>query len=585
MSYITLDQFEQILKTNILTDPSMWVRNNSFPRGQISFRVLGSDFRMRDVIIPVSGAAVDLTEYAPLANLLASAELKQVFNSRQLKLINPQDMPEPNDQKFPEYTNVTLPVTAGDTHIAGLAPVGTQVQAVIGSNILAVFAEAGNVFSIPVTGLTAGALVEVSFIKDKFETKKVSFTVQAPALQPFPQPTVDAYTMYDAKISGTTIAGAGVTLLNDGNVMDAAVAGVDGKFELTVTQPTGVLTIKFVHEDYIDATVTVTPANRVANIGVQTPDYLDEHLVLTFTEAQPVSVHVEIEIAGQPLITDAIPDGTTEFEVLCGSIKGDVKVTVKSTGFTETSVTRTPNKNTFGPVGTVDVYEGETEISGAVSGTLTANDVKAELVTLDGTYNADVVNGQFSFTVPALNAGDASVTITSAFFNSSTHDFEVLPLQVQVNPTASTVYVGETDINGTGEVDADIYIDGNKVGTVMQDGTYSLSGPAMVSAETLTFRKQHYADKTLVVTPTPLSTFTKPTVTIVADDTQVTGNTEAGATIVCAKASSVNVDGAGAFTIQLTAPAVEAETISLQISKRGFTTATFDYVVAAKPAE
>lgn len=585
MSYITLDQFEQILKTNILTDPSMWVRNNSFPRGQISFRVLGSDFRMRDVIIPVSGAAVDLTDYAPLANLLASAELKQVFASRQLKLINPQDMPEPNDQKFPAYTNVTLPVTAGATHIAGLAPAGTQVQAVVGGNILAVFAEAGNTFSIPATGLTSGALVEVSFIKDKFETKKVSFTVEAPALQPFPQPTIDAYTIYGDKVSGTTIAGAAVTLFNDGNVMDADVVSVDGKFELTVTQPAGVLTIKFVHEDYIDVTVTVDQADRVANIGMQTPDYLDEHVTLTLTEAQPVGVYVEIEIAGQPLITDAIPDGVTEFEVVCGAIEGDVKVTVKSTGFTETSVTRTPNKNTFGAVTVAEVYEGETVVSGTVVVSPNANDVKAELVTLDGTHNANVVNGAFSFNVPALNAGDASVTITSAFFDSKTLDFEVKDLLVQVNPTAQKVYVGETDINGTGEVGAEIYIDGANVGTVMLDGTYSLTGPAMNSAETLTFRKEHYADKTLVVTPEALQTLILMNDPIVADDTTLTGSTEPNATIVCARAANVTIDGAGLFTVTLDAPAVEAEKITLEVSKRGFISNSFEITVAAKPAE
>lgn len=660
MSTLTLEQFEQLIETNVLTDPPMYVRNTSFPKGQVSFNVLGSDFRMRNVIIPVSGSAIDLTQYAPLQNLLASAELREVFASRHLVLVNQDDMPEPNNQKFPDYTNVTTPVTEGDANIDGLAPAGTQVQAVHSGNIAAVFAESNNTFELPVPNMVAGDQIEVSFIKDKFETKKVSVVVAEKPAQPYPQPTVNDYTNFDSEISGTTIQGATVVLKNDGAVVDTKTVGSDGKFSLTVPYPHGVLEVSFSADGYTPTTVTPAPKDREVNVTVNTPKYLDEEITLNINPAQPVPVHVEIEIDGQALITDTIPENVQSFDVVCGAIKGNVKVTVKSTGYKETSFTRTPTKNAFGNVTVNAVHAEEKVVAGSVA-MRSADDVKVELVTLEKTYNANVnADGTFSVTTDALNAGDASVHFTSNYFDPKTQDFDILakeistatvndvyagdtvitgttlagvkvvsgshqttagsdgkfsltvdaleagnstlefsktnyttktvpftimPLRMQATPTAQTVYVGETDIHGTAEPGAQIFIDGNKVGDVESDGNFTLSGPAMSAAENLTFKKLHYRDETLVVTPQALSNFSKPTLTITEGDTTISGTTTAGTLVTSTSATaSVTANGSGAFTMTLKSAAVANAKIEIGLAKRGYANASFEFTVAAKPA-
>lgn len=663
MSTITLEQFEQILKTNVLTDPKMWVRNASFPRGQISFRVLGSDFRMRDVIIPITGSAVDLTEYAPLQNLLASAELRQVFASKQLRLVNPQDMPEPNDQKFPAYTLVDVPVTEGDTAISGSAPEGTQVQSVINGKVSATITGEDKNFSLPVLdALVAGQQFNVSFMKEKYETKNVAVTVQEKPKQVYPQPTVADFTNFDSQITGTTLEGATVILLNDGKSVDVATAGSDGKFALDVPYPHGTLEILFSHEGYTDLTVTPAAKQREVNVTMITPKYLDDAVLLNINPAQPQPFGVEIEIAGQALINVTVPANETEYNAKCNPIQGDVKATVKSTGYKETTFSRTPEKNDFGTVTVDAVHAEEKVVKGTVVLKAGSTDVKAELVTDAKTYDVAVgSDGAFSFATDALDAGDAIITFSSEFYNSKATEVDILgkdlpaptlndayegdtvitgttlegvkvsvgdksvvapaggafsltvdalsagnknvlfqktnyadktvvlavkALSVQITPTHKTVYVGETEINGTAEPDAEIFIEGNKVGTVESDGNFELSGPAMNSAETLTFKKLHYADKTLTVTPTALSNFTQPALTITEGDTTITSTTESHALVTCAAASaSVEADDAGSFTLNLKSAAVAAQEIEIGFAKRGFANSSFTYTVAAKAAE
>lgn len=582
MSTLTFEQFEQLVNTNVLTDVAMLVRNTSQPRGLLAFNVLGSDFKMKDVILPADSLVHDLTLYAPLQNLLASSDLRAIVKAGHIKILNSAELPQP-EQSFPISTTVNAPIYDNAIAITGLAIDGAQVIVTQGEKIWVAVA-ADNAFSVAVSDLVLGDIA-ITIQKENYISKHFYLTVVEHALLTIPAPTIDSTNFYDTAVTGTTIAGATVSVLVDGVSVGTDVAdAVTGAFSVTVPALTENFVVSISADDHSPLNTNVSLVKLDLNITAVVPHFLDNKVTVNLP-AQNQAVNITVDIDGQAQIVKLIPAQATTSDVACDPIRGNVVVTVVQLGYNETTVTKTSIKNEFGAVAINPVHAEDANVSGTIVLRTGSNDVTAELVTVDHTYTAAVnANGTFSVPAATLNAGPASLTFRSAYYDSATEDFDVLGKAIP-NPTFETVYAGDTTVTGTALAGVKVVI-GTAEETADSNGDFilTLDAPATAGTLTATLSKTNYETRTASVTVLALSVIPDPTID--TNSQQIGSTTFAGSTVGNANVS-INNEGtissgvAGTDgTFSFAHAALIAGNLAVTISATGYTTKTFNYTIA-----
>lgn len=557
MSTLTFEQFEQLVNTNVLTDVAMLVRNTSQPRGLLAFNVLGSDFKMKDVILPADSLVHDLTLYAPLQNLLASSDLRAIVKAGQIKILNSAELPQP-EQSFPVNTTVNAPIYDNATAITGIAIDGAQVIVTQGEKIWVAVA-LNNAFSVAVDDLVLGDIA-VTIQKENYISKHFYLTVVEHALLPVPVPTIDPTSFYDEVVTGTTLPSATVSVLVDGVSVGTDVAdAITGAFSVTVPALTKNFVVSISADDHSPLNTNVSLAKLDVNLTVVVPHFLDNKVTVNLP-AQNQAVGITVDIDGQAQIVETIPASATTHDVACDPIRGSVVVKVVQLGYNELTVTKASIKNEFGAVAINPVHAEDANVSGTIVLRTGSNDVSAELVTIDNTYTAPVnANGTFSIPTATLNAGEASLTFRSAYYEEATEDFDVLGKAIP-NPTFETVYEGDTTVAGTTLAGVKVVI-GTAEETADSNGDFilTLDAPAATGTLTATLSKTNYETRTAPVTVLALLVQAAPTATpVYAGETVISGTAEASAIIMNGANSLGTVGTNGQYSV--TVPAMTANT-------------------------
>lgn len=557
MSTLTFEQFEQLVNTNVLTDVAMLVRNTSQPRGLLAFNVLGSDFKMKDVILPADALVHDLTLYAPLQNLLASSDLRAIVKAGQIKILNSAELPQP-EQSFPVNTNVNSPIYDNATAITGIAIDGAQIIVTQGSKIWVAVA-VNNAFSVAVDDLVLGDIA-VTIQKENYISKHFYLTVVEHALLPVPVPTIDPVSFYDEVVTGTTIASATVSVLVDGvSVGTANADAVTGAFSVVVPALTKNFVVSISATDHSPLNTNVSLAKLDLNISVVVPKFLDEKVVVNLPE-QNQDVGITVDIAGQSQIVATLPAHMTTFNVASEHIRGPVTVKVVHLGYNEKTVTQNPTKNDFAEATISPVHANDTKVDFTIQLLAGSNDVTVELVTAEKTYNAPVPEtGIVSIVTDPLNAGDASITLRSAYYDEATDDFSILGLAIPA-PTFETVYEGDTTVAGNTLAGVKVVIGtAEEVADTNGDFIVTLATPATVGTLTATLSKTNYETRTAPVTVLALLVQAAPTATpVYAGETTISGTAEANAIIKNGANSLGTVGSNGQYSV--TVPAMTANT-------------------------
>ena len=253
-NFITLDQYRAMLKRNVLSEPQMLVSNQTQPLGQISFQCPGDNFQLKDILIPASRNAVDLTQFAPLDNLLACCQLKALLQTHKLRLLNPEEMPEPSED-IPQ-PSLSKPPVAGTLSVDGTTIPNAIVIVEQEGNVWTGVSKSSGVFNVNVSGLKEGSFV-ITVTADGYAPARYTFTAGPSPLVPMPEPTVVAI-FKETTVSGTTVADANV-VVHVGDTPYTGQANAQGQFSVTVAPlPFVDIVVEFTAEGYVTKTVTVS---------------------------------------------------------------------------------------------------------------------------------------------------------------------------------------------------------------------------------------------------------------------------------------------------------------------------------------
>lgn len=478
-NFITLDQYRAMIKRNILSEPQMLVSNQTQPLGQIVFQCPGDNFQLKDIIVPASRNAIDLTEQAPLENLLACSQLKSLIQTQKVALLNPDDMPEPA-QDIPQ-PSLSKPPVAGDLSVDGTTIPNATVIVEQNGNIWTGTSNGSGVFNVNVSGLVEGQLY-ITVTADGYAPARYEYTVGEQPLQPMPEPTVHAV-FNETKVTGTTVADANILISVASKTFTGQANGL-GLFSVDVDPlPFETIHLTFTANGYLDKVVDHVVDSIPGLANIHSVNYLSSYVE---GNASP-NAEVEVLIDGQEnQFATANQDGDWGLTT-ASPIKGDVLIrSLAVSGYEEATATRTPNKLSA-PTLQVDdadnIGENQTSFGGVIMGlSKDANDVAVTLTVQSGVYEGtvDLINGYWSVTGVDAKAGVGSVgvvNLTSGFYEDASTQFNIL--EEFAAPTLQQAQDGQTAVVGDTVASATVKISMGgeiKTGSSNPQGAFSVDG-------------------------------------------------------------------------------------------------------------
>lgn len=585
-NFITLDQYRAMLKRNVLSEPQMLVSNQTQPLGQISFQCPGDNFQLKDILIPASRNAVDLTQFAPLDNLLACSQLKALLQTHKLRLLNPEEMPEPSED-IPQ-PSLSKPPVAGTLSVDGTTIPNAIVIVEQEGNVWTGVSNSSGVFNVNVSGLKEGSFV-ITVTADGYAPARYTFTAGPSPLVPMPEPTVVAI-FKETTVSGTTVADANV-VVHVGDTPYTGQANAQGQFSVTVAPlPFVDIVVEFTAEGYVTKTVTVSVEgiNGLAQINAV------EYLAKAVSGKASPNAEVEILIDGQAnQFATANADG--EWSAVVPAIKGNVSIrSLAVDGYKEATANIVPTKLTFGAI-TVDnadaFGENNTVVSGSIAGlNADATDIAVIVTVQAGVFEGTVDLNAGTFNITGVDAktgvgAQGVVTVSSAFYEEGTASFQIL--EEFAAPTLQQATDGQTAVVGDTLPSTSVKITmagETKTASSNPQGAFSVGGftnvvPGQIAIElTKPNYLTHSFDVTLVV---------KAYGELDADPAvgveTIVGQATPGSTVTLTQGSvvgdAVADASSGDFTVTLSGPLVAGE-LQLKVQHANYVDYTETFTVA-----
>ncbi|QYW05581.1 hypothetical protein pEaSNUABM25_00225 [Erwinia phage pEa_SNUABM_25] len=586
-NFITLEQYRAMIERNILTEPAMLVKNQTQPLGRIIFQALGDNMQMKDIIVPDSRNAIDLTQQAPLSNLLASSQLKSLIQLRRLVILNPDDMPAP-EQGIKKPTLSQEPV-AGATSIDGTTIPNATVIVEQNGNVWTGTSNGSGAFTVDVSGLAEGPF-SVTVTADNYAPSRFTYTAGPQPLQPYPEPTIHAV-FKETQVTGTTVADANIVVEFGGKSFTGQATNAGDFTVPTGALPFDTIVVKFVAEGYLDAQRSVNTSSVPGTATISDLKYLVTEINGT---ASP-SAQVEVLVDGQSnQIVNANTDGLWTATVQ--PVKGDVNIrSLEVSGYDEATATVKPTTNTMGAI-TIDnadqFGENETVVTGTVAGLdENATDVAVTVTVQAGVYEGTVNLSNGTFRVEGIDAkagvgSSGVVDITSAFYEEASESFTILE-EFSV-PTVTQAQDGDTSIKGqtSGSTTVKITMGSEtKQASATPQGDFEVTGFTNVAPGALTIElsKSGYLTKTSQVTLV-VQAYGIADAEPKVDDTTVTGHATQGSTVTITQGSvtgDAQADAStGEFSVTLSGPLTAGE-LQFKVSHANYVDYTETLTVAA----
>ncbi|QZE57435.1 hypothetical protein MPK71_gp226 [Erwinia phage pEa_SNUABM_1] len=474
----SLDQYRAMIKRNILSEPQMLVKNQTQPLGQISFQCPGDNFKMKDVIIPATRNAVDLTQQAPLENLLACSQLKSLIQLQRVVLLNPDDMPQPGEG-IPQ-PSLSQPPVAGALSVDGTTIPNATVIVEQNGNVWTGTSNGAGVFTVDVSGLEQGAF-SITVTADGFTPARYNYEAGEQPLQPMPEPTVHAV-FNETTVSGTTVANANIVVTVASKAFTGQADGT-GAFSIAVDPlPFGTIHLAFDAPGYLIKQIDVVTDSVPGVAQINSAAFLSTALA---GKANP-NGEVEILIDGQSnqFVT---ADASGNWTATVGAIKGAVSIrAVEIDGYDEATATMQPTKLQFGAIAVDDADafgENRTTVTGTIAGlNAEANDIAVTVTVQAGLYEGTVNLSAGTFNIAGVDAkagvgATGVVNVTSAFYEDGSTSFTIL--EEFTAPTLEQAVDGQTSVIGTTVASTTVKVTMNgetKTASSNAQGAFSVSG-------------------------------------------------------------------------------------------------------------
>ncbi|WP_322964062.1 BapA/Bap/LapF family large adhesin [Sphingomonas fuzhouensis] len=478
----------------------------------------------------------------------------------------------------------TATFTANGASVTGRGEAGATIRVTDGSgNVIGsgTVGADGN-FTIPVNPPQTNGQPVTVVQSDAAGNVSPPATMTAPDITPPATPTA-AITGDGRTITGTGEPGATVTVRDAaGQVLGTAVVGAQGGYTLTLATPQA-----------NGGTLTVTQSDPAGNVSpaasLAAPDI-----------TPPAVPSATINGTGTSITGTGEAGATVTVRTAAGQVLGTATVDAQG-GYTLTLTTPQANGETL----TVTQSDPAGNVSPAV--TLAAPDItppaapsatlSADGTTVSGSGEAGATvrvvgpDGQPIGTVTVAADGSYTVTLTTAQTGggvlvvtqtdaagnvSPTTQIAAIDADPMPLPTAEIDAQGTT-ISGTGEPGATVTVRdaaGQTIGETIvdADGTYILPlATPQANGETLTVTQSDGAGNTsptITLTAPDLTAPLAPTADITADGTAITGTGEPGATVTVRDGAgqpigATTVDAAGTYTLPLTTPQANGETLTV----------------------
>lgn len=576
-NYISLDQYRAIIQRNILKEPQMLVVNQTQPLGQIFFQCPGDNFAMKDIIVPASKNAVDLTQQAPLENLLACSQLKALLQTQRLVLLNPDDMPTPGEGI--QQPSLNTPPVAGAVSVDGVTIPNAVVIVEQNGNVWTGASNGSGVFTVDVSGLEEGVF-SITITADGFVPARYNYSAGAQPLQPMPVPTVHAV-FKETTVSGTTVANANIVVSVQSKEFTGQ-ADDQGAFSINVGPlPFDIIYLTITAAGYLDNVVNHMVDTVPGLAQINSAPFLTTALA---GKASP-EAEIEILITGQAnQFTTAAANG--DWSATVGAVKGEVSIRVlEKDGYDEATATMQPTKLPA-PVLAVDdadnIGETQTVFGGAITGlSAEANDVAVTLTVQAGLYEGtvDLQASKWNVTGVDAKAGVGSVgvvNLTSAFYEDASVQFNILEEFAQ--PTLQQAQDGQTAVVGDTVASATVKVTmGGETKTASSNpqGAFSVDGftnvvPGQVTIE---LSRAQYKPASFNVTLVVQALGQLDHELAVGEDT-ATGHATPGSTVSLTQGSisgdAVADASTGEFIVSLSSPLVADTQVVLKVSHANY---------------
>ena len=585
--FISLDQYRAIIKRNILSEPQMLVKNQTQPLGQISFQCPGDNFKMKDVIIPATPNAVDLTQQAPLENLLACSQLKSLIQLQRVGLLNPDDMPQPGEGI--SQPTLSQPPVAGALSVDGTTIPNATVIVEQNGNVWTGTSNGAGVFTVDVSGLQQGAF-SITVTADGFTPARYNYEAGEQPLQPMPEPTVHAV-FKETTVSGTTVANANIVV----TVASKAFTGQaddQGAFSINVDPlPFDTIHLAIDAPGYLIKQVAVVVDSVPGVAQINSAAFLSTSLA---GKANPEG-EVEILIDGQSnqFVT---ADAQGNWTATVPAIKGAVSIrAVEIDGYDEATATMQPTKLQFGAIAVDDADafgETRTVVSGTIAGlNPEANDIAVTVTVQAGVYEGTVNLGAGTFNITGVDAkagvgATGVVNVTSAFYEDGSTSFTIL--EEFAAPTLQQAQDGQTAVVGDTAASTTVKITMNgetKTASSNPQGAFSVNGFTNVVPGPITIElsRAQYLPASFQVTLV-VEALGQLDADLKAGEDTVAGQATPGSTVTLTQDSitgdAVADASTGEFIITLSGPLVEGQA-QLKVQHAGYVDFTETLAVAA----
>ncbi len=482
-------------------------------------------------------------------------------------------------------TAPTATVNGTGTTVSGSGEAGATVQVRDGS---------GNILGSSIVGSNGSYSVTLNQPQANGQTVSVTqtdpsgnvstaTTVRGPDITAPGTPTGEVNTT-GTVLSGTGEAGATVTVRDpQGNVIGTGVVGSNGSYSITLSTP-----------QIAGSTITVSqtdPAgNASAAANVATPDHTPPLAPTAVMDAATITVSgvgepgatIKVYDTDGTLIggTVAEADGGYTVSLPPSSFDGDpvtVTQTDPSGNVSPGTVVTTPDLAVpLAPSATVSADGTEVSGNGEAGATITIVDASdgsplgTGVVAADGTYRV-------LLTRILPDGGTVEVTQTDSSGNTSAPTSAVAPDVTGPAAPTAVVTADGTAVHGSGEAGATVTVrdaGGAVLGTavVAGDGSYFVTiTPAQTNGETLSVVQADptgNASPATIVTALDTTAPEAPVAAVAANGGSVTGTGEAGASVTVRDAQgnvlgTGTVAGDGSFTVTLTTPKANGETLSV----------------------
>jgi len=372
-------------------------------------------------------------------------------------------------------------VSDADTSVTGTAEVGAKITVKANHAVISTgYATSSGTFAIAISKQRAGTQLS-AYAEDAAGNMSPETTVTVIDKTVPSAPRVNPVSDADTTVTGTTEAGAKVTVQSGLAVLGTATADSTGAFKAGIAKQKAGTKLTVYAQDAAgnkSAGTTVTVSDKTAPAAPKVNSVTDASTTVTGTTEAGAKVTVQ---SGSAILGTDTADSKGSFKVTIAKQKAGTKLTVyaqdvagnKSAGTTVTVIDKTapaiPKVNTISDATTY--VTGTTEANAAVA-------IKRGSTTI-GTGTADS-KGNFKIKIAKQKAGTKLVVYAKdAAGNTSTgRSFKVVDKTPPATPTAGTVTYKSTTVSGKAEKHATVYVynGSHYVGkaTVSSKGTYTV---------------------------------------------------------------------------------------------------------------